>query len=132
MQNDEDKDLELDIIKQRREVQRSTIIKFIVWCFLGLVVIISGLYALNKYVDSCKPNIKVYCYKETYNGHDYLFLSRGFSNHTGVVHDPDCACHKSVERHQPSAKPKNIEGERYLIMPTVKETSDGTVTSTAK
>lgn len=57
-----------------------------------------------------------YCNKQTYQ--------------KGVVHDPDCACHKSAEKRQ--AKPQKTEGERYLIMPTVKETSNGTVTSIAK
>ena len=74
-----------------------------------------------------KPVPTVYCDKQTYNGHDYLFLRTNTTGQKGVVHDPDCACHKSAEKRQ--SKPQKTEGERYLIMPTVKETSKGVVSS---
>jgi len=109
----------LEVAESRRRDARRATIKFFTLFFLGCVAVIVGLQCLGKYMVEHKPVPTVYCNKQTYNGHDYLFLSSGNPGENGVVHDPDCACHKSAEKRQ--AKPKKTEGERYLIMPTVKE-----------
>ena len=113
--------IHLEIVEGRRRDARRAEIKFFALFCLGCVAIIVGLHCWGKYMVEHKPVPTVYCNKQTYNGHDYLFLSTNTTGQKGVVHDPDCACLKSVERRQPSAKPQKTEGERYLIMPTVKE-----------
>lgn len=35
-------------------------------------------------------------YRVNYNGHSYILFD-GDSNLNGIVHDPDCSCHKSNE-----------------------------------
>ena len=109
----------LEVAENWRKSERMAIIKLFVWLFLGCVAVIVGLHCLDKYMEEHKPVPTVYCNKQTYNGHDYLFLSTNNAGQKGVVHDPDCACHKSAEKRQ--AKSQKTEGERYLIMPTVKE-----------
>ena len=88
----------------------------------SLVVEVSKLWVRGIAQDTNDSNTEVIGIRQTFDHHDYLFLEmKGMHTHQGVVHDPDCACLKSVERRQPSAKPQKTEGERYLIMPTVKE-----------
>ena len=122
--------IHLEIVEGWSRDARRAEIKLFALFFLGCVAIIVGLHYWGKYMVEHKPVPTVYCNKQTYNGHDYLFLSSGNPGEKGVVHDPDCACHKSAEKRQ--AKPQKTEGERFLIMPTVKETSNGTVTSIVK
>ena len=125
-----EEEISLEIVESWRKNERRATIKFLAWLFLGCAAIVASILFLSKYMDEHKPVPIVYCTKQTYNGHDYLFLSTGNYGEKGVVHDPDCDCHKSVEKRQ--AKPQKTEGKRYLIMPTVRETSNGTVTSIAQ
>ena len=127
---DKEEDFEVDFTRQMRNDMRWFGIKFFGGMILGCAAVVTGVHFLAKYIEEHKPVPTVYCNKQTYNGHDYLFLCTGDPGEKGVVHDPDCACHKSAEKRQ--AKPQKTEGERFLIMPTVKETSNGTVTSIAK
>lgn len=117
----------LEVAENWRKSARMAIIKFFVWLFLGCSAVVIGLHFIAKYINEHNPKPSVYSNKQTYNGHDYLFLSTGNQGEEGVVHDPDCACHKSAEKRQ--SKPQKTEGERFLIMPTVKETSKGVVSS---
>ena len=108
------------------------VIKFCAWLFLGYAAIVTSLHFMSKYmrkyIDEHKSVPTVYCDKQTFNGHDYLFLSTNNPGPKGVVHDPDCACHKNAEKRQSvDAKPKKSENGRYIIMPTFKETSIGSV-----
>lgn len=119
----------LEIVESWRKRERRAVIKFCALVFVGCVAVIVGSYCLGKYIVEHKPVPTVYCNKQTYNGHDYLFLSSGNPGEKGVVHDPDCACHKSAENRQSPAKIKNTDGKRYLLLPTVKETSTGMVSS---
>lgn len=119
--------ISLEIADSRRNDERRIGIKLFAWFFLGCAAIIVGLHYWGKYLVEHKPVPTVNCNKQTYNGHDYLFLAINTTGQKGVVHDPDCACRKSAENRQ--AKTQKTEGERYLIMPTVKETSTGVVSS---
>ena len=48
-------------------------------------------YIQSGHVQLYRVNIMVYKFK--YNGHTYIMFSNGRSEN-GVVHDPDCECHK--------------------------------------
>lgn len=111
-----------EIIERWRKNERRAEIKFFILFFLCCVAVIVGLQCLIKYTVEHKPVPTVYCNKQTYNGHDYLFLSSGNAGEQGVVHDPDCGCHKKAENCQSPANIKNTDGKRYLLLPTVKET----------
>ena len=112
----------LEISERWRKNERRASIKFFLLYFLGCIAFIVGLICLVKYTVEHKPVPTVYCNKQTYNGHDYLFLSSGNEGEKGVVHDPDCACHKKAENRQSPANIKNTDAKRYLLLPTVKET----------
>ena len=126
-----------EVAENWRKSERMAIIKFFVWRFLwlllGCAAVVTGIAFFAQYMEEHKPVPTVYCNKQTYNGHDYLFLASGEPGLNGVVHDPDCACHNSAEKRQSvDTKPKKSEDGRYIIMPTFKETSTGSVSIPAR
>ena len=89
---------------------------------LLLIIGAAGVFAFSNCINSKEVSV----HKVSLSGHDYLFLSNGNLGQSGVVHDPDCDCHKNSGKSQSPANTKKAEGARYLIMPTVKETVPAT------
>ena len=107
-----------EMLQQKNK--RFSLSRLVLYCFMGIAIIAIGigLFSVKRQSNEDAPQENVFCYKRSYHGHDYLFLSKAFSTVSGVVHDPDCACHKSAEKRQPSAIRSHTDGKRYLFMPT--------------
>lgn len=112
----------LEIIERWRKNERRAFFKFVIWSSLGYAAVMAGIFFGCRYLSEHSRKPSICCTMRTYNGHDYLFLSSGNIGEKGVVHDPDCGCHKKAENRQSPANIKNTDGKRYLLLPTVKET----------
>ena len=73
---DKEEDFEVDFTRQMRNNMRWFGIKFFGGMILGCAAVVTGVHFLAKYIEEHKPVPTVYCNKQTYNGHDYLFLCR--------------------------------------------------------